>query len=156
MPRGGGGGGHGAASRGQQRRQRGPLRAGLRRGEAGAGQGVAGGPFGVDHVGLAPAAAGRAGRAVQLEDHLLGVAEVAGQAGAVAAGALDRPRPQAAMLLGQFHQLAIAVGVGGHGDRGEQGTVGGRDQRGGVGVGVGVDPDDEFDQFCQHGHRVHS
>ena len=55
----------------------------------GAGERVAGSPFGVDRVGLRPAAAGRSQRPVQLHDQLTGL----GQAGPVTTGALQRLRP---------------------------------------------------------------
>jgi len=111
-----------------------------------------GGAFGVDPIGLGPGSAGRADRAVELDDHFPVLGEVAGQAGAVAAGAFDRPGPQPAVAIGPSGQLCVAVGVRGHGHGVEQCAVSGGEQRGGVGVGVGVDPDDELDQFCQHGH----
>ena len=64
-----------------------------------------------------------------------------GQAGAVAAGALDRPDPLAGLAGGQLQELLVAVGGGGHGQVG-QGLAGGCGQdRGGVGVLVGVDTD---------------
>jgi hypothetical protein len=145
---------HGAAPCGQQRGQRGPLRPGLGRGQPNPGQGVAGGAFSVDHIGLGPAATGRSNRAVQLHDHFPGVGEVAGQSGAVAASTLDRPGPQPTVALGQLQQLGVAIGISCDRDRGQQRAGIDRDQRGGVSIGVGVDPDDELDQFCQHGHCV--
>jgi hypothetical protein len=78
----------------------------------------------------------------------------AGQAGAIAAGAFDRPHPLALVLVGELEELLVAVGSGGHGQAG-QALTGGRGQdRGGVAVLVGVDADDDLDGVCQHGHRV--
>jgi hypothetical protein len=121
-------------------------------GQSGPGQSVAGGAFGIDGIGLRPRTASGADRAVELDDQLTQLLQVAGQPGAVAAGALDRPPTQASMLLGQCDQRGVAVLVGGHGDRGQHRAGVDRDQHRGVGIGVGVDPDDELDQFCQHGH----
>ena len=54
---------------------------------------------------------------VQLDDHLVAARRGAGQAGAVAAGALDRPRPQPARARRRARtSCGIAVGVGRHGD----------------------------------------
>jgi hypothetical protein len=93
---------------------------------------------------------------VQLHDQLLPVSQVAGQAGAVAAGALHRPRPQPAVLLGHSDELGVAVRVGGDRRAGQHPAGAGIDDRGGVGVLVGVDADDDLDQFCQHGHAFFS
>jgi hypothetical protein len=93
---------------------------------------------------------------VQLH-HLLGVgSQEPGQAGAVAAGALDRPHPLAWLLAGQLQQLLVASWGGWHGHLGDHRTGSGDDGGGGVGVLVGVDPDDELDGVCQHVHRVAS
>jgi hypothetical protein len=55
---------------------------------------------------------------------LVGMKE-SGQAGAIAAGALDRPHPLAVVLVGELEELLVAVGGGGHGQVG-QGLAGGR------------------------------
>jgi hypothetical protein len=91
---------------------------------------------------------------VQLH-HLLSVGgQEPGQAGAVAAGAFDRPDALARLLIGQCQQLAVA----GRGSRrrclGDHRTGSGDDHGSGVGVFVGVDPDDELDGVCQHGHAL--
>jgi hypothetical protein len=60
------------------------------------------------------------------------------------------------VLVGQAQQLPVA-GLGRrHGRLGDHGAGGGRDDRGGVGVLVGVDADDDLDELCQHVHRVDS
>ena len=127
--------------------------AGLGLRQPGAGQGVAGGAFGVDRVGLRPGPAGRADRAVQLDDQLAGIGQVPGQAGAVAAGALHRPGPQPRVLLGQGDQLGVAVGIGASPWPGPAPRRCGASTTAAVWVSlVGVDADDDLDQFCQHGH----
>ncbi|MGY1914263.1 hypothetical protein [Blastococcus sp. SYSU DS0973] len=62
------------------------------------------------------------------------------------------------MGLGQNDQFGVAVGVGVGGDHGSgQHCAGaGIEHRGGVGLAVGVDADDDLDQFCQHGHAFFS
>jgi hypothetical protein len=142
------------AAGGEQDVQRAALGPGAGLCQLGAGQRVAGGADRVDRVGLRPRFAGGAGRAVQLDDQLLAVGQVAGQTGAVAAGALDRPGAQPGVPFGQLHQFGVAVRVGGHGGLVEHGSGPGGEHRGGVGVGMGVDADDDVDQFCQHGHGV--
>jgi hypothetical protein len=86
LPLGIAGGLDGSAAGGQAHLQGGPLRAGLGLGQPRAGEGVAGGAFGVDRIGLGPGASGGALGAVQFDDQLVRVGEVAGQSGAVAAG----------------------------------------------------------------------
>jgi len=78
----------------------------------------------------------------------------AGQAGAVAAGAFDRPHPLTVVSVGEPEQLLVAGRGGRHGCLLEHRTGGRGHDRGGVGVFVGVDPDDELDQVCQHGHAL--
>jgi hypothetical protein len=86
---------------------------------------------------------------------LLGVSmQEPGQPGTVPAGALDRPHPLPTVLVGQLEELPVAIRGGGRGQVG-QGLAGGRGEgRGGVGLLVGVDADDDLDGVCQHGHRV--
>jgi hypothetical protein len=119
-------------------------------------QGFAGGPGGVQRVGLGPVAAGGPLGPIQLHHPLVMSIQESGQAGAVAAGALDRPHPQATVLVGQLQQLLVASRSGRH-RHGGGGRAGGHDHHGGgVGVLVGVDADDDLDGVCQHGHRVGS
>jgi hypothetical protein len=93
---------------------------------------------------------------VQLH-HLLGVGvQEAGQAGAVAAGTLNRPHASTWLLAGQLQQLLVAGWGGRHARLGERRASDGGHDRGGVGLLVGVDPDDELDEVCQHVHRVDS
>lgn len=91
------------------------------------------------------------GRAVELDDQFLVFGEVTDQAGAVTTGTVDRQRPQPAVLLDPIHQAGVAVRVRGDRERREQRAGVHCDRRGGV---SGVDPDDQLDQFCQHGHCV--
>jgi hypothetical protein len=91
---------------------------------------------------------------VQLH-HLLGLAlKEPGQASAVAAGAFDRPDPFARLAGRHLQQLLVAGWGGRHGHLGEDRAGGGGHDRGGVGVLVGVDPDDELDDLCQHRHGL--
>ena len=91
---------------------------------------------------------------VQLH-YLLGMSsQEPGQPSAIAAGALNRPHPLAWPLTRQLQQLLVASGSGGHGHLLEHRTGRSDDHRGGVGVLVGVDPDDELDGVCQHGHAL--
>ena len=48
--------------------------------------------------------------AVQLDDDLGHLQQVTTQTGAVATGPLDRPRPQRRVVVGELHQLGIALG----------------------------------------------
>ena len=85
---------------------------------------------------------------VELDHDLLAVAQVAGQASAVAAGALDRPRTQHGVLIGELHQLLVAIGRGLDGDLAEHTTGAGIDRGRGVGVDMGVDADDDIDHLA--------
>jgi hypothetical protein len=118
----------------------------------GAGQRVAGGAFGVDRVGFAAPAARWALRAVKLDDDLPGGGEVAGQPGAVPAGAFDRERAHPAVARGGFDQFVVALWIRGHRERLHPRSGRSDQYRRGVGVGMGVDSDDDLDQLCQHGH----
>jgi hypothetical protein len=101
-------------------------------------------------------AAGGSRGPVQLH-HLLGVGmQEPGQAGAIAAGAFNRPDTLARLLLGQGQQLAVAGRSGRRRCLGDHRPGGGGDDRGGGGLLVGVDADDELDEVCQHVHRVDS
>ena len=86
--------------------------------------------------------------AVELDHDLLAALQVPGQPGAVAAGALDRPRPQRRVLVGELHQLGVAVGGGLDGDLVEHAAGAGVDRGRGVGVDVGVDADDDIDHLA--------
>jgi hypothetical protein len=156
LPGRGGGGLNRGPPCGQAHLQHRPPRAGLGLGQSGAGQCVAGGTVSVDRIGLGPGPARRPLGPVQLHDQFAGVSEMTGQAGAVAAGALHRPGPQPGVLLGQGAQLGIAIGICGHRHLGQHAAGACVDDRGGVGVFVGVDADDDLDQLCQHGHAFFS
>jgi hypothetical protein len=85
----------------------------------------------VQVIGLGAVAARRAGRTVDLDDPFALLEQVGGEAGAVAAGALDRPDPTSWRLLDcEPVAAAVADGVGGDGlvrddptSRADQATV---------------------------------
>jgi hypothetical protein len=93
---------------------------------------------------------------VQLDHALMVGGQGSGQAGAIAAGALDRPDPSAGLATGQLQQLLIAGWGSRHGHLLDYRAGGRGHHRGGVGVLVGVDADDDLDGVCQHVHRVGS
>ena len=104
-------------------------------------QGFAGRPDRIQGVGPGAVAAGGPLGSVQLH-HPLGLGmEEAGQAGAVATGAFDRPHPPTVVSVGELQQLPVAGRGGRHGHLLEHGAANGLNDRGGVGVLVGVDPD---------------
>jgi hypothetical protein len=144
----------GGAAGGQTHGQRHALAVAAGLGQMLPGQRLPGRSDGVERVGLGAVAASGPVRPVQLDDPLAPFAQVAGQAGAVAAGALDGPHPQAAVPVGQLDQGGVAVRVGVHGQvlNGGAGRCG--QHRRGVGVLVGVDADDDIDDVCEHGHCV--
>jgi hypothetical protein len=106
----------------------------------------------VEGVGLGAVASGRTVRAVELDHQLVTAVEVSGEPGAVAAGALDRPGSKSRVSIRHRDELGVAVRVGVDGAFVEHGAGGRVDHRGGVGVLVGVDTDDDVDDLCQHGH----
>jgi hypothetical protein len=119
-------------------------------------QRLAGGPGRVQGIGLGAVAAGGTLGPVQLHDPLGLTMEEPGQPSAVPAGALDRPHPLTMVLVDQLQQPAVARRGGRHGCLSDHGTGRRGYNRGGVGVLVGVDPDDEVGGVCQHVHRVGS
>jgi len=60
------------------------------------------------------------------------------------------------VLVGLLQQLLVAGWGGRHGHLGDHRAGGRGYDRGGVGVLVGVDADDDLDGVCQHVHRVGS
>jgi hypothetical protein len=56
--------------------------------------------------------------------------------------------------IGESQQLLVAGRSGRDADLGEDRTGGRSHDRRRVGVGVGVDPDDELDEVCQHRHAL--
>jgi hypothetical protein len=104
-------------------------------------QGLAGRPGGSQRVGPGAVATGGPLGPVQLQ-HLLamGVQE-ASEAGAITASAFDRPHPLTVVLVGQSQQLLVAGRDGRHGRLGDDSAADCLNDRGGVGVVVGVDPD---------------
>jgi hypothetical protein len=152
-PRGGG-----AASGGQQHPQRFSLAAPARdRGTLVVlAERLTGGPHGIQRVAFGAAAGGWPLGSADLHDVLAALDQEAGEAGAVAAGALHRPAAppdEGEMGLGEAEQLHVADGVGGGGCLGEDAAEVG-DGGGGEGVAVGVDADDTVDECCQHWHAV--
>jgi hypothetical protein len=57
-------------------------------------------------------------------------------------------------MISPRQELPVAGWSGGHGYLGDHRAGGGEDHGGGMGVLVGVDPDDELDEVCQHGHAL--
>ena len=84
---------------------------------------------------------------VELDDDLLALRQVTRQAGAVATGPLDRPGPQHGVLVGELHQLGIAVSGGLDSDLAEYAASGRVDRSGRVGPNMGVDADDDIDHL---------
>jgi len=114
----------------------------------------ASGAGGVEQVRLGAVAPRQPNGAIHLHHPLAALEQVRGQAGAEAAGALDRPdAPSGCPLPGEGEQPAVAEGVGGHLRLGDHASGGVADRRR-VGVAVGVDADDLIDQPCQHPHGV--
>jgi hypothetical protein len=120
------------------------------------GQRITGDAFGVDRIGLGSGPPDGSLGPIQFDDQLLSVSQVSSQAGAVAAGALHRPGPQARVLPGQGDEFCVAVRVGRDRRSGQHSAGPGVDDRGGVGLAVDVDADDDLDQLCQHGHAFSS
>jgi hypothetical protein len=60
------------------------------------------------------------------------------------------------MGVSQGDELGVAVRVSGNRRAGQHSAGAGIEHRGGVGVFVGVDADDDLEQFCQHGHAFFS
>jgi hypothetical protein len=106
-------------------------------------EGFSGGPAGVQRVAFAAAAPSDALGTVELDDLLADLAQGTHEAGAVAAGALDRPHDLRArgVLGGPAHQPRIPVGIGCDGDGGQLAAYR-VDQAGAVNIAVGVDSDD--------------
>jgi hypothetical protein len=95
-------------------------------------------------------------RTVQLDDDLRGIQQLAAQTGAMATSPLDRPGPQRGVIVGELHQLDIALGRRLHGELVEDPTSRSIDYGCGVGMDVGVDADDDIDHFAQIGQTVHA
>ncbi len=70
------------------------------------------------------------------------------QAGAVTTGPLDRPGPQHRMVVGELHELGVALGCRLDGELVEDATCRGVEDCRGVGVDVGVDADDDIDHLA--------
>src|SRR3954453_7506728 len=85
--------------------------------------------------------------AVQLDDNLGHLQQVTTQAGAVTTGPLNRPCPQRRVIVGELHQLGIALDCRLDGDLVENTTSCGVHHGCGVGMHVSVDADDDIDQL---------
>jgi hypothetical protein len=70
------------------------------------------------------------------------------QTGAVTSSPLDRPDPQHRMVVGELHELGVALGGRLDGDLVEDATGRGVDHCRGVGMDVGVDADDDVDHLA--------
>jgi len=67
------------------------------------------GTHGGERVGLGAAAARRPVRPIELDDQFAAFGQEASQSGAIAASALDRPRPKPRVSIGHRHQLGVSV-----------------------------------------------
>src|SRR4029453_16513620 len=115
----------------------------------------AGGGVGIDRVALAAPAAGGPVGSVDLQDPLAVAAQEAGQAGAVAAGALHPPGLDLAERVGPGQQLGVAA-AGGRRHGGAKPAAELVSGRGHVQVLVGVDADgDPWRLGVCHGGGCH-
>jgi len=110
---------------------------------------LAGGGFGVDGIVLAAPVAGMRMRPVDLQDLDPGRLQVSGQPGAVSAGGLHADLADGAKAAHRVQQLLIAGGRGWKACDGQQPSMLVED-RGLVGVGVGVDPTDDNTRLARH------
>lgn len=69
---------------------------------------------------------------------------------------LSRPHPQPAVPIGQLDERGVAVGVSSGGEDFLLAAGARRDNGRGVGVFVGVDPDDDIDDLCETDHAFFS
>jgi hypothetical protein len=136
----------------QQNRQRLALSTRAGRAEPGTRQRLTGGADRVERVGGGAVASCGPLRPVQLHHQFLTVGQVPGQTSTVTAGALDRPRPQREVLVGELGQPLVAVCGGLDSDLTEHRASACLDRSRRVGVHVGVDPDDDIDDIPQTGH----
>ena len=136
---------HHTAAGGQQDPQRLTVTTGARLGQLLPGQHFPCRSGRVQHIALGAVASGRPLGPVHLDHPLAVVGQQAGQPGTEAARALHRPHSAAWRLtLRQAQQLPVPGGGGRHRGLGQH-RPGRAADRGGVGVAVGVDPDDELD-----------
>jgi hypothetical protein len=118
-----------------------------------AAEGLARRPERVEAVVLA-APACRAGGAIDLDHRLAQRPKERGEAGAVAAGLLDRPQPRRGRrAAGRLDQPLQPGRVGRIAELGTH-RAGAIDHGGRVRLGVGVDADDMDEVLCQDGHAV--
>jgi hypothetical protein len=114
-----------------------------------AGENLAGGGFGIYGIVLAAPVAGMRMRPVDLQDLDPGRLQVSGQPGAVSAGGLHADLTDGAKAAHPVQQLPIADRRGRKAFDGQQPSTLIED-RGLVGVGVGVDPTDDNTRLARH------
>jgi hypothetical protein len=117
---------------------------------------LSGGTDRIERVGLRAVATRSPLRAIQLDDDLRHLQQVTTQTGAVTTGPLDRPSAQHRVVVGELHQLGIALGCRLDGDLVKDTTSRSIDHGRGVGMDVGVDADDDIDHLAQIGQTVHA
>lgn len=118
------------------------------------GQGLLGGPDGIEHVGLASAPVGSPLGPADLDDMFAGLVKKGRESGTVAADAFQSPAAATGdMFTGEVQQAPVTAGVG-RGVCAGQDSADGADGGSREGVAVGVDADDAVDLFCKHGHAV--
>ncbi len=132
---------------GDQHRQRSTLPATAGLAEVLAGESFASGAHGIERIGLGALPTRGPLRPIELDHHFTSFGQVPCETGAVAAGALDGPHSQCRVLVGQGDQLGVASLVRRLGAVVEFGAGRCSHDRGGVGVLVGVDADDDIDEL---------
>ena len=141
---------HRAVAGGQQHADGLPVATPARLGQVVAADRLAGRSNSVQVIALGAVAARRAGWTVDLGHPFTLLEQVGGEAGPVAAGALDRPDPTSWRLLdGEPVAVQVANGVGGDSPVRDDRTSR-ADHSDGMAVFVGVDADDVVDLICQH------
>ena len=113
------------------------------------GEDLTGRAEGIELVRLGTDASGGPRRAIDLHDPLALLEQLGRQAGAEPAGPLDRPDPAARrMLVGEGKEPLVPEAVVGDCQMANH-SPGRRDDRRGVRLRVGIDPEDNIDPLCQ-------